>query len=144
MLSRLATWVSTPEGQAFKWTLIIEGTAILAEVVQKVIEVRLAHPKKFPLPLSVLFEISAVHWDLIFLGFATLIGSFLAAPRTRRAPNVLLGPYVAVVVAVLLFVLLDLVGPWIGPLWLRIALADTIGLVVMYYCVRRAAKVRIR
>jgi hypothetical protein len=81
--SRLATWVESPEGQAYKWTLIIEGTSILAKVVQKGIERQHGHPKEFPLPLPVLVEIFSVQWELIFLGFGTLIGSFIATARTR-------------------------------------------------------------
>ena len=140
--SRLATWFESREGQAFKWTLIIEATSILAEVVQKAIEGLQEHPKAFPLPRSVLVEICSVQWQLIFIGFGALIGSFIATPRSTRAPNVLLGPYAAVLVAILLVELLYVMGPWIGPLWLRVGLTDAIGLTVIYYCVRKAAKVR--
>ena len=142
MASRIAAWFGTPTGQAYKWALIIEGTSILAELVQRVIEGLLKDPEKFPLPPPVLAEIVAVHWQLIFIGFGTLIGSFLATARTRRAPNVLLGPYAAVLVAVLLVELLYALGPWLGPVGVRIALTNAIGLTVIYYCVDRAAKVR--
>jgi hypothetical protein len=139
---RLATWFGTPLGQAFKWTLIIESTSILAAVLQKVIEGLQEHPKNFPLPQPVLVEILSVHWQLIFIGFGTLIGSFLATARTRRAPDVLLGPYIAVLLAVLVVELIYGVWPWIGLLWLRVVLTDAIGLSVIYYCVDRAARVR--
>ena len=142
MGKRLAPWFGTPLGQAFKWTLIIESTSILAAVLQKVIEGLQEHPKNFPLPQGVLVEILSVHWQLIFIGFGTLIGSFLATARTRRAPDVLLGPYIAVLLAVLVVELIYGVWPWIGLLWLRVVLTDAIGLSVIYYCVDRAARVR--
>jgi len=114
----------------------------LAAVLQKVIEGLQEHPKNFPLPQPVLVEILSVHWQLIFIGFGTLIGSFLATARTRRAPDVLLGPYIAVLLAVLVVELIYGVWPWIGLLWLRVVLTDAIGLSVIYYCVDRAARVR--
>ena len=142
VLSLLATFLGTPEGQAYKWALIIEGTSIGAEVLQKGIERQHAHPKEFPLSPSLLIEIGSVQWELIFLGFGTLIGSFLAAPRTRRDPNALLGPYVVVLGAVIVVEVLYLVGPWLGSPWTRVVLANIIGLFVIYYCVTRAARVR--
>ena len=142
MGSRLATWFGSPEGQAVKWTLSIEATSFLAEVVQKVIEGLQDYQMEFPLSQPVLVELLSVQWQLIFIGFGTLIGSFIATARTRRAPNVLLGPYIAVLLAVLVVELIYGVWPWIGPLWLRVALTDAIGLSVIYYCVRRAARVR--
>jgi hypothetical protein len=139
---RLATWVGSPVGQAFQWALIIEGIALLAEMVQRGYEARLEHPKEFPLPPPVLVEILSIEWQLIFLGFGTLIGSFLATARTRRAPDVLLVPFVVVIVAILLVQLLYLIEPWIGSLWLGVALKDAIGLVVIYCCMKNATRVR--
>lgn len=143
MGKRLATWVGSPVGQAFKWTLIIEGVSILAVTLQKAIEALRDHPKEFPLPLPVLVEILSIEWQLIFIGFGTLIGSFLATARTRRAPDVLLVPFVVVIVAVLLVQLLYVMEPWIpGSPWLRVGLKNAIGLSVLYCCVHRATRVR--
>ena len=143
MGKRLATWVGSPLGQAFKWALVIEGIALLAEIVQRAFEARLEHPKEFPLPPPVLVEILSFEWQLIFLGFGTLIGSFLATARTRRAPDVLLVPFVVVIVAILLVQLLYVIEPWvIGSQWLHVALKDAIGLVVIYWCMKNATRVR--
>jgi predicted MFS family arabinose efflux permease len=93
--------------------------------------------------VPVLVEILSIEWQLIFLGFGTLIGSFLATARTRRAPDVLLVPFVVVIVAILLVQLLYVIEPWvIGSLWLHVALKDAIGLVVIYCCMKNATRVR--
>jgi hypothetical protein len=142
----LQNWLNSPDGQAsrqaFAWALGAEAISFLADVMAKLIQGLQQHPEKFPLGKAALVDILSVQWDLIFLGFGALVGSFLATPRTRRNPMVLFGPFMWTTAALFVIAIIYGLWPWVGPLWARVLLTDTIGLSVIYYCVHRAAKVR--
>jgi hypothetical protein len=153
----LATWLRSLDGQAFRWTLVAELLAFLAEVLQKGIvgmqevlqllqkgseKMMQDHPQGFPLTSSDFFEILSVQWQLIAIGLGAILGSFVVTPEEQRNSNVLLVPYAGASIAILVILLIYFFWPWIGPSWLRVFITDVIGVIVIYLCVRAAAKVR--
>ena len=130
------------DGQAAKWTLAAEAISFMAHALQKGIEGLQEHPKDFPYTPTDLVEIFSVQWQLIAIGLGAMLGSFVTTPKRQRDHKVLLGPFVGAVVAIIGVELIYLLWPWIGPPWLRVPFTVTIGLVVLYYCMRSATKVR--
>jgi hypothetical protein len=142
----LQSWLSSPGDpavrQAFKWAIATEVISFLAGVLTKAIQGLQRSPRQFPISEADLIDIASIQWDLIFLGFGTLVGSFLATPKSRRDPTVLFWPFAYMTASLFTIAIIYAVWPWIGSPWSRVLLTNTLGLANIYYCVTRAAKTR--
>jgi hypothetical protein len=133
--------------------VVAEVISFLAEVLQKGIEGvqdvlqqgaegMQDHPQGFPLTTLDIADLLSVQWQLIAIGLGAMLGSFVVTPAERRNSDVLLTPYAGVTIAILVILIGYFFWPWIGPVWIRVVFTNTIGVVVIYLCVRAAAKVR--
>jgi hypothetical protein len=152
------TWLrTTREGLAIRWTAVAELLTLLAEFMQMGIEGVLARllegsdkgsaepPGPFPLSTTDYVELATIHWELIAVGLGTLLGSYVLAPQRRLNRYALLGPFAGAACSMVVINLCYLFWPWIpwiGSVWFRVILTDVIGGIVLYFCIRGAARVK--
>jgi len=114
--------------------LSLEGICIFLELLEKRIE-------EDYYSIATAIEIFSLQWRLIPLGIGVLIGSYIATPAEERDGEVLIAPFVGSLAAIVLILLIDGVTECL-PHLLLVCIRNLIALLVILYCIHRAARVR--
>jgi hypothetical protein len=145
------SFLKSADGKNLKFALATLAIAVVIDLVIESIISLQENQGNIYISAAKWADIMSVQWELIFLGLGALVGAVYSTPQRqirREASEHMLGPFVAVLAAVVVIFLFYVAWPAIlhlsswAALWQRVLATDAIGLGIIYYCVDKAQKIR--